>query len=195
MHFNCWCWVWANLSRYPRWSCWCSLFPLVWREWKVCLKFIWLSTITLQNTWLFSIKGTFLLCSFKNYFDFKWYNPTLLCSNSWNLLINTKISLDEIILICNSFVVLFFLAVLMSSLVLSGWNVDTIFQRYSLSGNSFSFIFAKYELRSSISCTRGHIFAILGSLYFRTTMYFTSQVLNAYRIYEIIFFDVPFSSL
>ena len=95
----------------------------------------------------------------------------------------------------NSFVVLFFLAVLMSSLVLSGRSVDTIVQRYSLSGNSFSFISGKYELRSSISCTRGHIFAILSSLYFGTTMYFTSLVLNTYKINGIKISDAPFSSL
>ena len=95
----------------------------------------------------------------------------------------------------NSFVVLFFLAVLMSSLVLSGRSVDTIVQRYSLSGNSFSFISWKYELRSSISCTRGHIFAILSSLYFGTTMYFTSLVLNTYKINGIKISDAPFSSL
>ena len=95
----------------------------------------------------------------------------------------------------NSFVVLFFLAVLMSSLVLSGRSVDTIVQRYSLSGNSFSFISKKNELRSSISCTRGHIFAILSSLYFGTTMYFTSLVLNTYKINGIKISDAPFSSL
>ena len=79
--------------------------------------------------------------------------------------------------------------------MLSGRSVDTIFQRYSLSGNSFSFIFAKYELRSSISCTRGHIFAVLGSMYFGTTMYFTSLVLNTYKINGIKISDSPFSSL
>ena len=95
----------------------------------------------------------------------------------------------------NFFVVLFFLAVLMSSLVLSGRSVDTIVQRYSLSGNSFSFISKKNELRSSISCARGHIFAILSSLYFGTTMYFTSLVLNTYKINGIKISDAPFSSL
>ena len=118
-----------------------------------------------------------------------------MCSNGWNLLINTRINLNEIILICK----LFCCSILPCSLneflgaiwakcrhdcpkILSFWN-------------SFSFIFAKYELRSSISCTRGHIFAILSSLYFGTTMYFTSLVLNTYKINGIKISDAPFSSL
>ena len=133
----------SNLSRFSRWSCWCSLFPLVLEELKICLKFTWFPTISLQNTWLFYKKKFFSLCVVKNCFDFKQYKPTLLCSNGWDHLINARINLDEIILICKLFVVLFFLAVLISFLVLSGRSVDTIFQRYSLSGNSFSFKFVK----------------------------------------------------
>ena len=50
-------------------------------------------------------------------------------------------------------------------------------------------------MRSSISCTRDHIFAIFGLLYYGTTMYFTSLVLNTYKINGIKINDAPFYSL
>ena len=42
---------------------------------------------------------------------------------------------------------------------------------------------------------KDHIFAIFGSLYYGTTMHFTSLVLNTYKINGIKINDAPFYSL
>ena len=77
--------------------------PWFWRNEKFAWNFFDSLLFLFRTLDFLSKKGTFPLCAIKNCFDFKRYKLTLLCSNGWNLLINTRINLDEIILICKLF--------------------------------------------------------------------------------------------
>ena len=138
----------------------------------------------------FKRKLTFPLFAIKICFDIKRYKLRIFYGNGWNLLINTMTNLYKIFWLTKYSAVLFFLAVLMSSLVLSCRSVTKIVYKIFSFWKLIFFYIWKYELRSSIFCIISQIFAILSLLYFGTIIHFTSLVLNTYNIN-----DTPFSYL